>query len=101
MPELSTDTQPRAERMAENATAMLRRLAASALMVVGFIVTFATALVIALAALVVALIVAAGVGVMWLLARLAGPRRAAHSPRTLEARKGPRGWTVETRRFSF
>ncbi len=99
MRELSTGTRLRGERLIARAAWLVRRLAASALMVVAFVVTFAVAGVIALAALVVALIVAGGIGVMWILARLAGPRRSA-SPRTLEARKGPRGWTVETRRFS-
>ena len=100
MPELSSDSHPQAELLLENGGRLLRRLAALALMGVAFIVALAAAGVIAIAALVVALIVAGGVGAMWLLSRLAGPRRSP-AVRTLEARKGPRGWTVETTRFSF
>jgi hypothetical protein len=79
---------------------LLRRAAAAAFAVVGLIVTFAIAVVIALAGVSIALIVAGGLGVMWLLARITRPRRG-HDVRTLEARKGPHGWTVETRRYSF
>jgi hypothetical protein len=102
MHELPTESRPKAELLRTRGARLARRLAAAALLGVGFLVTLATASVIALAALVIALLVAAGMGAMWVLARLAGPRRSGQSSlRTLEARKGPRGWTVETRRFSF
>jgi hypothetical protein len=77
-----------------------RRIALAVLAGLGLLVTLAAAGVIALAAMAIALIFALGVGVMWLFARLASPRRKARDDLTLEARKGPRGWTVETRSFS-
>jgi hypothetical protein len=102
MPELYLDAPGKSDGFAGRAFRAGRALAALALMVIGLVVTIAAASVIAIAAIAIALIFAAGVGVMWLLARLSRPRRsAAPDVQTLEARKGPRGWTVETRRYSF
>jgi hypothetical protein len=82
---------------------LVRRTAAAALALVGLAAGVAAASVVALAAIAIALIIVAGVSAMWLLARVSGPRPAPVSDtvETLEARKGPRGWTVESRRYSF
>jgi len=99
MPEVTLEAE--SKKAGGRAAMWARRIAATALAIVGFVITLAAAGVIALAAIAIALIFAAGVGVMWLLARIAGPRRRSGETRTLEARKGPHGWTVETRRYSF
>ena len=81
---------------------IMRRVAAIALAVVGFVVTLAAAGVLLVAAIAIAVIIAAGVAVMWLLGRLSVSRRdARRTPRTLEAQKGPQGWTVDVRHYSF
>ncbi len=102
MPEFYFDTRPSDEGFAARIARIARRGVAIALAVVASLAALAAAGVVALAALAIAFIIAAGVGVMWLIARLARPRRPASvDEQTLEARKGPRGWTVETRRYSF
>lgn len=72
---------------------------------VAVVLTVAAAGVIAIAALAVSAIAAIGVGILWLVGRFARPRpprrEGPGDDQTLEARKGPRGWTVEARRFSF
>jgi tetrahydromethanopterin S-methyltransferase subunit B len=95
------DEDPRANRFPGRAGAFVRRAAAVTLLVIGFVVTLAATGVLVLAALAIAVIALAGIAVMWLLGRVLGGRRAAADTRTLEARKGPHGWTVETRRYSF
>jgi hypothetical protein len=99
MPELFMNA-PGKSGFADRAARTARLIAAGVLAAVGLMVTLAAALVIAGAAFAIALIFAAGVAVMWLIARISKPRRS-DSVQTLEARKGPRGWTVETRRYSF
>jgi Flp pilus assembly protein TadB len=100
MPETTFDAERSTESLAAQAVVLFRRAAIAVLAGLGLIVTLAAAGVIALAAIAIAVIFAAGVGVMWLLARIAAPRRARRDVRILEAHKGPRGWTVETRGFS-
>lgn len=102
MPELYYDVRPADQGFGARIARGARRAAALALAVVGLVAALAAASVVALAAIAIAVIIAAGVGVMWLIARLSRPRRpASEDIHTLEARKGPRGWTVETRRYSF
>jgi hypothetical protein len=100
MPELTFDATSSAGGFAAQAAWFLRRVAIAILAAIGLVVTLAAASVIALAAIAIAVIFAAGVGVMWLLARIAAPHRVRRDVRTLEAHKGPRGWTVETRSYS-
>ncbi len=101
MPELFIDAPGKPEGFADRAARTARTLAAAALAAIGLVVTLAAGVAIAVAAVAIAFIFAAGVGTMWLIARLARPRRSTEGVQTLEARKGPRGWTVETRRYSF
>jgi hypothetical protein len=100
MPELFFNAPGKSGGFADRAVRTARMIAAAALAAVGLVVTLAAAGVIAVAAFAIAFIFAAGVAVMWLIARISRPRRS-DSVQTLEARKGPRGWTVETRRYSF
>ena len=76
-----SDEEPRAKSlfgrlMAGRAGALIRRAAAVALLIIGFVVTLAATGVLVLAALAIAVIALAGIAVMWLLGRVLGGRRA-------------------------
>lgn len=79
-----------------NATGRFLRRGASAILAGAFLVlVVAAAGVVAIAALAVAAILALGVALFWLVVRLRHPRQETGDPRTLVARRGPHGWSVD------
>ncbi|MGD2131573.1 MAG: hypothetical protein PVI23_02205 [Maricaulaceae bacterium] len=117
MPEAVISTDPKPRDWSASAGLLLRRIIAAAIVIAALIVAFAAAGVIALAALLIAVSVAVGLGLMWLWARITGrsaparftvwrvrtvqrdeyeAARKLDSAETLDAQKGPQGWTVET-----
>ena len=124
MPESVIPIRARVRDWSANLGLAARRILALVIAVAGLVLALAAASVFAIAALAIGIAIAVGLALVWLWARItgrAGPVRftvwrteasagkpeagrkrdaapGAVSEETLEAHKGPQGWTVETER---